>query len=53
MIEVGQEAPDFTLKDQNNEEFTLSAHRGVAGSSDRLLPAGVHRHLHRRAVRRS
>ncbi|HZZ96110.1 MAG TPA: peroxiredoxin [Jatrophihabitantaceae bacterium] len=28
MIEVGQQAPDFTLKDQNNEEFTLSAHRG-------------------------
>ena len=28
MIEVGQEAPDFTLKDQNNEEFTLSAFRG-------------------------
>ena len=28
MIEVGQEAPDFTLKDQNNEEFTLSSYRG-------------------------
>lgn len=28
MIEVGQPAPDFTLKDQNNEEFTLSALRG-------------------------
>lgn len=28
MIAVGDEAPDFTLKDQNNEEFTLSAHRG-------------------------
>ncbi len=28
MIKVGDEAPDFTLKDQNNEEFTLSAHRG-------------------------
>lgn len=28
MIEVGEEAPDFTLKDQNNEEFTLSEHRG-------------------------
>lgn len=28
MINVGDEAPDFTLKDQNNEEFTLSDHRG-------------------------
>ena len=29
MIEVGQEAPDFTLKDQNREDFTLSALRGT------------------------
>ena len=28
MIEVGSEAPDFTLRDQNNEEFTLSSFRG-------------------------
>jgi peroxiredoxin (alkyl hydroperoxide reductase subunit C) len=28
MIEVGQQAPDFTLRDQNNEEVTLSAFRG-------------------------
>jgi peroxiredoxin len=28
VIEVGDEAPDFTLRDQNNEEFTLSASRG-------------------------
>jgi peroxiredoxin len=28
MIEVGEPAPDFTLKDQNNEEVTLSAFRG-------------------------
>ncbi len=28
MITVGDEAPDFTLKDQNNEEVTLSAFRG-------------------------
>jgi mycoredoxin-dependent peroxiredoxin len=28
VIAVGDEAPDFTLRDQNNEEFTLSAHRG-------------------------
>ena len=28
MIEVGQDAPDFTLRDQNNEEFTLSSYRG-------------------------
>jgi peroxiredoxin (alkyl hydroperoxide reductase subunit C) len=28
VIEVGQEAPDFTLKDQNNEQVTLSAFRG-------------------------
>jgi mycoredoxin-dependent peroxiredoxin len=28
MIEVGRQAPDFTLKDQNNEEVTLSSFRG-------------------------
>jgi peroxiredoxin (alkyl hydroperoxide reductase subunit C) len=28
LIQVGDTAPDFTLKDQNNEEFTLSAFRG-------------------------
>ena len=28
MIEVGQPAPDFTLRDQNNEEVTLSEFRG-------------------------
>ena len=28
MIEVGDVAPGFTLRDQNNEEFTLSAWRG-------------------------
>jgi peroxiredoxin len=27
-IEVGQEAPDFTLKDQNGSEVTLSSFRG-------------------------
>jgi peroxiredoxin len=27
LIEVGEQAPDFTLKDQNNEEFTLSSFR--------------------------
>src|SRR4030088_2367925 len=26
--EVGSEAPDFTLKDQNNQEVTLSSFRG-------------------------
>lgn len=26
--EVGDEAPDFTLRDENNEKWTLSAHRG-------------------------
>lgn len=29
MIEVGQVAPDFTLRDQNNEEVTLSSFRGT------------------------
>jgi mycoredoxin-dependent peroxiredoxin len=29
VIEVGDEAPDFTLRDQNNEEVTLSAFRGA------------------------
>lgn len=28
MIEVGQQAPEFTLKDQNNEDVTLSEFRG-------------------------
>ncbi len=28
MIQVGEQAPDFTLRDQNNEEFTLSSYRG-------------------------
>jgi peroxiredoxin (alkyl hydroperoxide reductase subunit C) len=28
MIEVGDKAPDFTLRDQNNEEVTLSSFRG-------------------------
>ncbi|MDP6604995.1 MAG: redoxin domain-containing protein [Dehalococcoidia bacterium] len=28
-IEIGQEAPDFTLPDENNEEVTLSALRGT------------------------
>lgn len=27
-IQVGDEAPDFTLRDQNNEEVTLSSFRG-------------------------
>jgi peroxiredoxin len=27
-VEVGDEAPDFTLRDQNNEEVTLSSFRG-------------------------
>ncbi|GAA3240752.1 peroxiredoxin [Pseudonocardia petroleophila] len=27
--EVGTEAPDFTLKDQNKQEFTLSSFRGA------------------------
>jgi peroxiredoxin len=30
-IEVGAEAPDFTLRDQNNEEVTLSSFRGHKG----------------------
>jgi mycoredoxin-dependent peroxiredoxin len=29
VIEVGQEAPDFTLRDQNNEVVSLSAFRGT------------------------
>lgn len=28
MLEVGQEAPDFTLKSHENEEVTLSSFRG-------------------------
>jgi peroxiredoxin len=29
MIQVGEEATDFTLRDQNNEEVTLSSFRGT------------------------
>ncbi|HVD28730.1 MAG TPA: peroxiredoxin [Mycobacteriales bacterium] len=28
LVEVGQQAPDFTLRDQNREEVTLSSFRG-------------------------
>ncbi len=28
MLEVGSEAPDFTVQDQDNEPFTLSGQRG-------------------------
>lgn len=28
-LEVGAQAPDFTLKDQNNQEVSLSSYRGV------------------------
>jgi peroxiredoxin (alkyl hydroperoxide reductase subunit C) len=28
LVAVGEEAPDFTLRDQNNEEFALSSFRG-------------------------
>ena len=28
MVEVGQQAPDFTLIDQNRQEVTLSQYRG-------------------------
>jgi peroxiredoxin len=28
MVEVGEEAPDFTLVNENNEKWTLSEHRG-------------------------
>ena len=28
-VEVGSQAPDFTLRDQNNEEVTLSSFRGT------------------------
>jgi peroxiredoxin (alkyl hydroperoxide reductase subunit C) len=31
VIQVGEQAPDFTLRDQNNEEFTLSSRRGESG----------------------
>jgi peroxiredoxin (alkyl hydroperoxide reductase subunit C) len=29
VIDVGEEAPDFTLRDQNNERVTLSSFRGT------------------------
>ena len=30
-VVVGQEAPDFTLKDETNQEVTLSSLRGNPG----------------------
>ena len=50
MTAVGDTAPDFTLKDQNGNDVTLSSFRGQAGR-DRLLPVHVHRRLRGRALR--
>ena len=44
-IEVGSEAPDFVLKDQNNQEVRLSSFRGRTQRAAGLLPARLHRHL--------
>ena len=48
--EVGSEAPDFTLKDQNNEEVTLSEFRGGRHVLVVFYPVRVFPGLHRRAV---
>ena len=50
MVAVGDAAPDFTLKDQNGNDVTLSEFRGTAGG-DRLLPVHVHRRVRGRALR--
>ena len=45
-VEVGQEAPDFTLKNPANEDVTLSSFRGTKNVVLVVLPAGVQRRLH-------
>ena len=50
MTAVGDTAPDFTLKDQNGNDVTLSSFRGQA-RRDRLLPVHVHRRVRGRALR--
>ena len=49
MLPVGATAPDFTLRDQNRQPVTLSDFRGAKERAAGVLPAGLHRHLPRRA----
>ena len=48
--EVGTEAPDFTLKDQNNQEVTLSSFRGERSVLVVFYPFAFSGDLHQRAV---
>ena len=43
MLEAGQEAPDFTLPDQDGREFTLSGQRnmGLTTPSPRSTASGA------------
>ena len=49
---VGSPAPDFTLPSTAGTDVTLSSAPGEE-RADRVLPAGVHQHLHHRALLRS
>ena len=50
-VEVGQEAPDFELKDQHGSRCGCPSFRGPEERGAGLLPARVQRRVHRRAVR--
>ena len=49
-VEVGSEAPDFTLRDENGEEFTLSSLRG-RNVVLVFYPLAFSSHLHQGAAR--
>ena len=50
-VEVGDQAPDFELKDQHGTPVKLSGFRGRKNVVLVFLPAGVQRSLHGGAVR--
>ena len=52
-IAIGEEAPDFTLKDQDGNDVTLSSFRGKQERGARVLPVHLHRRLPGRALRAS
>ena len=53
MVAVGDVAPDFTLKDQNGNDVTLSVVPRQQPRRDRLLPVHVHRRRARASCARS
>ena len=47
MLAVGDQAPDFTLLDQNGVSVSLSDYKGKKKSSRLVLPEGQHTGLYR------